>query len=353
MTASSSWCARRFPTPRSNVRRAARWSTRSMGRLYDFFADNPTIPRLMVRRLLETTAGTSDIEREILLPAWRRFATWTYDLSKVVSAEDAPILMLTVHSVLLLFMLDSQQFSGLLGGSVRSPEMRARLRAAHHRAGARAHPRREEEAIVKALITASFTPEGLQRLQRHMQVEHEDWRAKHSIYFDGAEFARAHSRGRRRRADRRGRPGPRRGADRRAAALIGCCRGDPINIGVERATELGIPVLFAPGAQRRRGGRPHHGLHARAGAPHLHRQRAAQVGRDDLHGDPRLPRRLQHLWRLRARRGDRRRRRLRRHRAAGRAPPARLRQPGAGVRSRSCRPRPCATPRRSRRRSTT
>ena len=99
-----------------------------MGRLYDFFADNPTLPRLMVRRLLETTAGTSDIEREILLPAWRRFATWTYDFSGVVTAEAAPILMLTVHSVLLLFMLDSQQFAGLLGGSVRSPEMRARLR---------------------------------------------------------------------------------------------------------------------------------------------------------------------------------------------------------------------------------
>ena len=99
-----------------------------MGRLYDFFADNPTLPRLMVRRLLETSVETSDIEREILLPAWRRFATWTYDLSGVVSAEDAPILMLTVHSVLLLFMLDSQQFAGLLGGSVRSPEMRARLR---------------------------------------------------------------------------------------------------------------------------------------------------------------------------------------------------------------------------------
>ncbi|MBX3027695.1 TetR/AcrR family transcriptional regulator [bacterium] len=99
-----------------------------MGRLYDFFADNPTIPRLMVRRLLETGTDTSDIEREILLPAWRGFATWTYDLSKVVSAEDAPIMMLTVHSVLLLFMLDSQQFAALLGGSVRSPDMRARLR---------------------------------------------------------------------------------------------------------------------------------------------------------------------------------------------------------------------------------
>lgn len=99
-----------------------------MGRLFDFFAENPTIPRLMVRRLLETSAETSDIEREILLPAWRRFATWTYDLSRVVAPEDASILMLTVHSVLLLFMLDSQQFATLLGGSVHSPEMRARLR---------------------------------------------------------------------------------------------------------------------------------------------------------------------------------------------------------------------------------
>jgi AcrR family transcriptional regulator len=99
-----------------------------MGRLYDFFADNPALPRLMVRRLLEATAATSEIERDILLPAWRRFATWTYDLSRVVSAEDAPILMLTVHSVLLLFMLDSEQFAVLLGGSVRSPELRARLR---------------------------------------------------------------------------------------------------------------------------------------------------------------------------------------------------------------------------------
>jgi len=100
---------------------------------------------------------------------------------------------------------------------------------------------------VKALITASFTPEGLQRLQQHMAVVHEDWRAKHSIYFDGAEFAR-------------------RIAEVEADVLIveadlvhdevlnavplrliGCCRGDPINIGVERATELKIPVLSAPG----------------------------------------------------------------------------------------------------------
>jgi len=98
----------------------------SMGLLFDFFADHPTIPKLMVRRLLETTEGTSEIERDILLPAWRRFTSWTYDLSK--DQFDAPIFMLTVHSVLLLFMLDSEQFASLLGGSVRSPNLRARLR---------------------------------------------------------------------------------------------------------------------------------------------------------------------------------------------------------------------------------
>ena len=35
--------------------------------------------------------------------------------------------------------------------------------------------------------------------------------------------------------------------DHTSLKLIGCCRGDPINVGIERATALGIPVLFAPG----------------------------------------------------------------------------------------------------------
>jgi AcrR family transcriptional regulator len=100
----------------------------TMGILFDFFADQPNIPKLLVRRLLETTEGTSEIERDILLPAWRRFAVLTHDLGKV-DAIDAPMFLLTVHSVLLMFMLDSQQFAGLLGGSVRAPELRDRLRA--------------------------------------------------------------------------------------------------------------------------------------------------------------------------------------------------------------------------------
>jgi D-3-phosphoglycerate dehydrogenase len=99
---------------------------------------------------------------------------------------------------------------------------------------------------MKALITATFHPDGLARLRRHMDVEYDDWRTSKRIYFDGQKFAE------RIRAS---------GADVLIVEadlvheevidtcdlkLIGCCRGDPINIGIERATARRIPVLFAP-----------------------------------------------------------------------------------------------------------
>jgi autoinducer 2 (AI-2) kinase len=100
---------------------------------------------------------------------------------------------------------------------------------------------------VKALVTASFTADGLRRLERHMEVVHEDWRERQMIYFDGAQFA-AH-------IDATGADVVIVEADlvheevlnHCRLRLIGCCRGDPINVGVSRATELGIPVLFTPG----------------------------------------------------------------------------------------------------------
>jgi len=100
---------------------------------------------------------------------------------------------------------------------------------------------------VRALVTASFTAAGVERLRRHMEVVHEDWRQTQSIYFDGALFAQ-----------RIGEVGADvliveadlvhdEVLDNTRLRLIGCCRGDPINVGLERATALGIPVLFAPG----------------------------------------------------------------------------------------------------------
>lgn len=102
----------------------------AMGGLFDFFADHPTVPKLLVRRLLENEESHVDIERDILVPSWQVFAGWTQAFSgRKLKDVDSQLFMLTVHSVLLLFLLDSRHFTSLVGGSVYSPEVRRRVRA--------------------------------------------------------------------------------------------------------------------------------------------------------------------------------------------------------------------------------
>jgi AcrR family transcriptional regulator len=101
----------------------------AMGGLFDFFADHPNVPKLLVRRLLENEESHVDIERDILVPAWKVFAGWTQEFSgRKLKEVDSQLFMLSVHSVLLLFLLDSRQFTSLLGGSVYTPEVRRRVR---------------------------------------------------------------------------------------------------------------------------------------------------------------------------------------------------------------------------------
>lgn len=100
----------------------------AMGRLFDFFADHPNVPKLMVRRLLESGETTLEIEDNIAVPAWRLFSNWTLQSGQKLRETDAQLFMLTAHSVLLLLLLDSQQFVSVLGGSARSPALRPRLR---------------------------------------------------------------------------------------------------------------------------------------------------------------------------------------------------------------------------------
>ena len=102
----------------------------AMGGLFDFFVEHPNVPKLLVRRLLENDESHVDIERDVLVPAWKVFAGWTQEFSgRKLKDVDSQLFMLTVHSVLLLFLLDSRQFTSLLGSSVYSPEMRRRVRA--------------------------------------------------------------------------------------------------------------------------------------------------------------------------------------------------------------------------------
>lgn len=100
---------------------------------------------------------------------------------------------------------------------------------------------------MRALITASFDPAAKARLERHMTVVHEDWKVRNSIYFDGAEFAKrindvgadviiieadlVHA----------------EVLDGCALRMIGCCRGDPVNVDLELATRKGVPVFHTPG----------------------------------------------------------------------------------------------------------
>jgi D-3-phosphoglycerate dehydrogenase len=100
---------------------------------------------------------------------------------------------------------------------------------------------------VRALITAAFDAAARARLERHMSVVHEDWKERQSIYFDGGEFAT------RIKAV---------GADvliveadfvpadvfeACALRMIGCCRGEPVNVDLAAATRHGVPVFHTPG----------------------------------------------------------------------------------------------------------
>src|SRR5947199_8760148 len=100
---------------------------------------------------------------------------------------------------------------------------------------------------MRALITASFDPRARARLERLMEVVHEDWKERGTIHFDGAEFA-AHIR--------------EVGADVLIVEadlvhaevltggrlrMTGCSRGDPVNVDLELPTAKAVPVFPAPG----------------------------------------------------------------------------------------------------------
>jgi AcrR family transcriptional regulator len=102
----------------------------SVGRVFDYFAANPNIPRLLLRRILENEKFGDAIERDILLPSWKEFGGWVKEYSaRRIRDVDAHIVILTLHSTLLLFTLDSRQYTHVLGGRIAEPEIARRIRA--------------------------------------------------------------------------------------------------------------------------------------------------------------------------------------------------------------------------------
>ena len=101
----------------------------AMGQLFDFFADNPNLPKLLFRRIVGNEDIDVGIERDILVPAWGVFSEWLGRLGRrAFSADESRLFMLSVHSVLLAYLLDSHPYQSLLGGSVRSGRLREQVR---------------------------------------------------------------------------------------------------------------------------------------------------------------------------------------------------------------------------------
>jgi AcrR family transcriptional regulator len=101
----------------------------TMRQLFDFFADNPNVPKLLMRRIVENEDIEVGIERDVVAPAWSVFSAWVGRLGDRALAEDeARLFMLSVHSVLLVYLLDSRWYQSLLGGSVRSGPLRELVR---------------------------------------------------------------------------------------------------------------------------------------------------------------------------------------------------------------------------------
>jgi AcrR family transcriptional regulator len=102
----------------------------TMAALFDFFADNPNVTKLLMRRIVENEDIDIGIDRDILVPAWGVFSEWLGRLGhRTVSDAEARLFMLSVHAVVLVYLLDSRPYQSLLGGSVRSGALRAQVRS--------------------------------------------------------------------------------------------------------------------------------------------------------------------------------------------------------------------------------
>ena len=100
----------------------------AMGALFDFFAGNPNVPKLLLRRIIDDTDSDLGIERDVLAPSWEQFSAWLARLGRPFTDAESRLFMLSVHSVLLVYLLDSSAYRSLLGGSVHAAPIRDQVR---------------------------------------------------------------------------------------------------------------------------------------------------------------------------------------------------------------------------------
>lgn len=102
---------------------------RLMAVLFEYFADRPHVPKLLMRRVLDGDDIDFGVQRDVLSPAWTVFDEWLGRRWAMHDETESRLIMLSVQSVLLVYLLDSQAYASLLGGSVRESPLRERVLA--------------------------------------------------------------------------------------------------------------------------------------------------------------------------------------------------------------------------------
>jgi AcrR family transcriptional regulator len=97
--------------------------SRVMHELVGFMAAHRAVPKLLARRLLEDDPDVA-VDQEVLVPALGVFTEFLGRTGQRMSDTEARLFMLTAHSVLLLYMLDSPSYRRLLGASIGTPALR-------------------------------------------------------------------------------------------------------------------------------------------------------------------------------------------------------------------------------------
>lgn len=101
----------------------------AMRQIFDFFAGNPNVPKLLMRRIVDQNGIDTAAEREVLEPVWTAFSQWLGRLDRAQEGEhEARLFMLAMHSALLVFLIDSPSYQHILGGSVRDEPLRQQVR---------------------------------------------------------------------------------------------------------------------------------------------------------------------------------------------------------------------------------
>src|SRR5262249_61033345 len=92
-------CGASLPPPASRRGNPRVTVERTMGALFDFFADNPNVPKLLMRRIVDNEEIDVGIERDILVPAWTVFSQWLRGLRRrAFSEQQSRLFTLSTHS---------------------------------------------------------------------------------------------------------------------------------------------------------------------------------------------------------------------------------------------------------------